>query len=350
MSNRIQIDGSFGEGGGQIIRTSLSLAAMTGRAVEIINVRARRTRPGLQPQHLAAVRAAAALCNARLTGDAVGSMFLAFEPQSAVAAGEYQFEIGTAGAAPLVVQTVLMPLTQAGGVSKVRVTGGTHLPHAPPVDYLEAVYLPILRRAGLEVSLTYSAAGFYPRGGGQIDVEILPSLAPRPLDLSERGRLESLRAFVITSNLPEHVMERGAATVERAMKAVGRSVMLERRDKPSLGPGAAVVVAAQCQTGLAAFTGIGELRKPMEKVAEAPCKEFMQWWKSGAACDEHLADQLVLPLSFAAGESRWTTPVVTEHLRTVLWVVQHFLPIEVVLEEREDGSGEVRLQGVGKAP
>ena len=145
-------------------------------------------------------------------------------------------------------------------------------------------------------------------------------------------------------------MERGAATVERAMKVVGRSVTLERRDKLSLGSGAAVVLAAQCQTGLAGFTGIGELRKPMEKVAEAPCKEFMHWWKSGAACDEHLADQLVLPLSFTDGESRWTTPVVTEHLRTVLWVVQHFLPTEVVLKEHEDGSGEVRLHGISKAP
>jgi RNA 3'-terminal phosphate cyclase (ATP) len=349
MTNHIEIDGSFGEGGGQIIRTSVSLAAMTGRAVQINNVRARRTKPGLQPQHLAAVRAAAALCDARLSGDSVGSTSFTFEPQALVAAGDYHFDIGTAGAAPLVVQTVLMPLAQAGGTSTVHVSGGTHVPHSPPVEYLEAVYIPALRRTGLDLTSTYTVAGFYPRGGGQIDVKINGNSAPPTvLDWSERGRLESLRAFIVTSNLPGHVAQRGADTVERAMKAVGRSVAVEWREKPSLGPGAAVTVAAECQHGLAAFSAIGELRKPMEKVAEAPCKEFMRWWKSGATCDEHLADQLVLPLCFAAGQSRWTTPVVTEHLRTVLWVAQQFLPIEAQLEEQPDGSGTVVLQGIGE--
>lgn len=349
MADVLQIDGSFGEGGGQIIRTSVSLAAMTGRAVEIFNVRAKRTRPGLQPQHLAAVRAAATLCGAQLSGDAVGSQFLSFKPQHSVAAGEYSFDIGTAGAAPLVVQTVLVPLLLAGGASTVQVAGGTHLPHSPPVEYLEQIYLPILARAGTDVGLEYSKAGFYPRGGGQIKVRILRTGAEvlAPLDISERGKLESLRGSVITSNLPDHVAQRGAETVEKAMKAVGRKIALEHRDKPSAGPGAAVVIAARCQTGLAAFTGIGEVRKPMEKVAEAPCREFMQWWKSGAACDEHLADQLVLPLAFARGRSHWTTPVVSEHLRTVLWVVQQFVPVESTIEERDDGTGEVWLQGIG---
>lgn len=343
MANPIQIDGSFGEGGGQIIRTALSLAAITGRAIEINNIRARRTKPGLQPQHLTAVRAAAALCEARISGAAVGSTFLAFEPQVQTKAGEYRFDIGTAGAAPLVVQTVLMPLALASAPSKVTVTGGTHVPHSPPAEYLEAVYIPMLRRAGLDVSMSYSSAGFYPKGGGQIDIEISPTQAPLPLNFSERGRLEALRAFVVTSNLPEHVAERGASTVESAMKAVGRNVAVECRNLPSPGPGAAVVVAAQCENGLAAFSSIGELRKPMEKVAEAPGREFMRWWKSGAACDEHLADQLVLPMAFASGPSRWTTPLVTEHLRTVIQVVQQFLAVEVELEEKEDGPGIVSM-------
>lgn len=356
MSEILQIDGSLGEGGGQIIRTSVSLAAITGRAIEIINVRAGRTKPGLQPQHLAAVRAAATLCDARLAGDCVNSRFLSFEPQQSVAAGEYSFDIGTAGAAPLVAQTVLVPLALAGGHSKVTITGGTHLPHSPPVEYLEQIYLPVLRRAGLNARLEYPAAGFYPRGGGQIELEIQNPLestpgaspaSPAPLDMTERGKLENLRGFIVTSNLPSHVAERGAETIEKAMKAVGRRITIEHRDKPSIGPGAAVVIAAQCENGMAAFTGIGELRKPMEKVAEAPCRDFMRWWKSGAACDEHLADQLVLPLAFAAGTSRWTTPLVSEHLRTVLQIVGQFLPVEAAIEERSDGSGEVGLRGVG---
>jgi RNA 3'-terminal phosphate cyclase (ATP) len=346
MEEPVQIDGSYGEGGGQIIRTSLSLAALTGRTLSISNIRAGRGKPGLQAQHLASVRAAAALCDAQLTGDSRGSTYLWFAPRRPVTAGSHTFEISTAGAAPLVAQTVLAPLTQAKAGASVTVTGGTHVPHAPPLEYLEAVYLPALRRAGLSATLAGSAAGFYPRGGGRLTLEVAGGSAPAALDLTERGRLENLRAYIITANLPEHVADRGAAAVEKFMKGIGRPVAVERRDYPSPGQGAAVVLAAQCENGHAGFTGLGERGKPMERVAEAPCEEFLQWWKSGAACDEHLADQLVLPLALSAGESRWTTPVITEHLRTVVWVVRQFLPVEVDLEERSDGSGTVRLRGV----
>jgi RNA 3'-terminal phosphate cyclase (ATP) len=343
MNDEIHIDGSFGEGGGQIIRTCVSLAAMTGRAVQIENVRGRRTKPGLQPQHLAAVRAGAALCGARLQGDEVGSKFLRFEPQRPVVAGDYEFHIGTAGAAPLVVQTVLMPLALAAGDSQVRVTGGTHVPHSPTVEYVETTYIPALQRAGLDVELSYSAAGFFPKGGGEINVRIGGGVPIVPLELHERGTLEELRAYVVTSNLPEHVAQRGAETVERAMKAIGRKVVIEPRDKPSPGPGAAVVLAAHCAGGYGGFSSVGELRRPMEKVAQGPCQEFLRWWKSGAACDEHLADQLVLPMAFATGRSGWTTPEVTEHLRTVIWVVKQFLDVEVEVEELEGRGGRVSM-------
>jgi RNA 3'-terminal phosphate cyclase (ATP) len=338
MTDLISIDGSFGEGGGQILRTSVALAAITGRGVEIHHVRGRRTKPGLQPQHLAAVRAAGALCGASLRGDEVGSQWLRFEPQQAVVAGDYRFEIGTAGAAPLVVQTVLLPLVLAAGASTVRVTGGTHVPHSPPVEYLEAVYFPALRKAGVDIEMAYGSAGFYPRGGGEIEVKIGGSGVIQPLDWRERGALNELRAFIVTSNLPAHVAQRGAEVVERALKAIGRKAVIEKREKPSPGPGAAVVLAAQCERGGAAFSAIGELRKPMEKVAAAPTPEFLRWWKSGASCDEHLADQLVLPLAFAGAPSVWTTPVVTEHLRTVIWVVQQFLNVQVTVEEGEIGT------------
>lgn len=345
MADTVQIDGSFGEGGGQIIRTSLSLAAITGRPLEIVNIRARRSRPGLQAQHLTAVRAAAALCAARMEGDAHGSTRLQFVPQAPVTPGAYRFDIGTAGATPLVAQTVLLPLARAEDASTVTIIGGTHVPHAPTADYLESIYLPILERAGLEVAFTYGAAGFFPRGGGQLDLEVRAPAHPVTLDLTERGRLENLRAIILTSNLPEHVAERGAATVEKCLKAVGRKVTIETVEKPSRGAGAGVLLVAECESGCGAFTGIGERGRPMEKVAEAPCEEFLRWWKSGAACDEHLADQLVLPLSLAYGESRWSTPAVTDHLRTVLWVAQQFLAIEYQIEERADGTGLVTLRG-----
>lgn len=347
MSTPLHIDGSYGEGGGQILRTSLSLAILTGRPVAIQRIRAGRKKPGLQPQHLTAVRAAAAVCAARVTGDRVGSTDLQFEPGAPAVPGRYRFDIGTAGATPLVLQTVLLPLARAVGSSHVTATGGTHVPHAPAAEYLEAVYLPALRLAGLEVDLEFPGYGFFPRGGGQLQATIRSTLSFTPVDFTERGRLTRLRAFVVTSGLPEHVAERGAATVEKFMKGIGRKGEVERRDKPSPGPGAAVLVAAECEGGLAGFTQIGERGVPMEKVAQAPCKAFLAWWKTGAAVDEHLSDQLVLPMSLAAGQSRWTTHEVTEHLRTVLWVAGQFLPIESELEEREGGGATVTLRGAG---
>ena len=342
-ADTVQIDGSYGEGGGQIIRTALSLAAITGRAVEVFNVRAGRAKPGLQRQHLTAVHAAAALCDAEVAGAAVGSMYFRFAPRRPPAPQPYRFEIGTAGATPLVLQTALLPLSRAGHPSRVSVVGGTHVPHAPPVEYLEAVYLPALAQAGLRAKFGYDKAGFYPRGGGEVTLDVEPSELG-PLDLIERGKLTSLTAYIVTAELPDHVGERGARAVQRFMKGVGRPVNVIPRNLPSLGPGAAVVLAAQCEGGWAGFTGIGAPGKPMERVAEEPCEAFMEWWASGAACDEHLADQLVLPMSLALSDSSWSTPVITEHLRTVLWLTAQFVPIECGLEERHGGPALIRLK------
>lgn len=341
----VEIDGSYGEGGGQIIRTSVSLAALTGTPVRISNVRAKRSRPGLQPQHLTAVRAAAELCAAELRGAEVGSTAFHFGPTRPVQPGGYRFNIGTAGATGLVAQTVLVPLAHTRGISDVWITGGTHVPHAPVADYLEHVYLPVLQAAGLGGDFGYEEAGFFPRGGGKVRLVLSGGPADEPVNLTERGKLMRLHATVITSNLPLHVGERGQETVEKAMKAIGRKVEVERRDLPSPGQGAALVLVAECENGRAAFTGLGERGKPMEKVAQTPCEEFVAWWKSGAAVDEHLADQLVLPMALVPTESCWTTPVATEHLRTVLWLTEQFVPIDYRLEEQADGAVRVTLRG-----
>jgi RNA 3'-terminal phosphate cyclase (ATP) len=229
----------------------------------------------------------------------------------------------------------------------VRITGGTHVPHAPTAEYLEAVYVPALRRAGLAAEIHYAQAGFFPKGGGVLELAVDRHAPAHALDLSERGKLVSLRAYVVTGSLPEHVSERGAAAVERFMKGVGRKVEIVRRELPSLNPGAAVTLAVECEGGFAGFSALGERGKPMEAVATDACEAFMEWWKSGAACDEHLADQLVLPMALARGESRWSTPVVTEHLRTVLWITGQFLPIEHTLEPGDDGRSQVILRGSG---
>jgi RNA 3'-terminal phosphate cyclase (ATP) len=323
----IRIDGAAGEGGGQIVRTSVSLAAITGRAVEITAVRARRERPGLQPQHLAAVRAAAEICDAHLTGAHVGSVHVVFEPRCEPRAGDYTFDVRTAGAATLVLQSVLVPLLLAEGQSSIEIIGGTHQPMSPSADFLEHVYVPALRRFGVDVEVEYGPAGYYPRGGGRIRA-IVAGTPMRAVDLSTRGERRSLDAYVVTSRLPDHVAQRGAATVASFLPGAA----IHTSTPSAFSAGASVTIVATHEGGIAGFSSIGRPRLPMEQVATDACEAFVRWDASGAACDERLADQLVLPASLASGTSRWTTPRLTQHLRTVLEVTRTFLPLRCSLE------------------
>ena len=342
----IEIDGSYGEGGGQIVRTSVALAAITGKAVRVYNVRAGRTKPGLHPQHRMAVLAAAEICDAEVKGVEVGSVQFSFTPRIPPQGQAYEFDIGTAGATGLVFQTVFLPLTIHGAEARFSIRGGTHVPHAPPLDYVAGVYLSALRQAGISGRVSYGPAGFYPEGGGVVlgsaGIGSLSAFA-----LQERGKLRSLTAHIVTSRLPSHVAERGEKVVLDFMKGIGRKIAIERHDSGELArsTGAAVVLTAECEGGFAGFTSLGERGKPMEKVAEQACDEFMKWWKTGAAVDEHLADQLVLPMSLVPEESRWTTPAVTEHFRTVLWVVEHFLPVSHRIEHPESIPAVITFKG-----
>jgi RNA 3'-terminal phosphate cyclase (ATP) len=343
----IEVDGSFGEGGGQILRTSVTLAALTGQAVEIVNIRGKRSKPGLQPQHLMAVRAAGEVCGAEMKGDAVGSMFLSFRPAHPPKAGQYRFDIGTAGATTLVAQTVLLPLAHAKGESRVTVIGGTHNPHAPTADYLRLVYLPTLRGLGLEADVAYPRAGYYPVGGGVLEVSVRPSRL-EPSRIEGRGAIKKTVAMAVTSSLREHVARRGLDEIRRRLG--DRRVDSKTLDLPAHSAGAATIIVQSCEGVLAGFSSIGVRGKPMEKVAAEAANAFLEWEGRLEACDEHLADQLVLPAVLAEGESRWTTTAVTEHLRTVMWLARKFVPIECQLEERPDGSGSVRVVSPGIRP
>lgn len=344
----IELDGAYGEGGGQILRTAVALAALTGRALVIRNIRAGRPKPGLAAQHLASVRAAAELCGAGLSGDAVGSQYLELHPRQAVQAGSYRFKIGTAGATGLVAQTVAVPLLLKGE-ARATIHGGTHVPFAPSADYLAEVYAPALAEMGLELTLDYPTAGYFPKGGGELRLQTRAG-EPRPLRWTERGKLKAIRAVVVTSDLSEHVARRGLDALRQQLHGVGRPVALEDRSRPGGQAGAAVLVAGSCQQGRFGFLALGQKGKPIEKVAEDATASFWRWFRGGAATEEHLADQLVLPLAFAAGESRWTTEHASLHLRTVLWVAAHFLPIRYAIEEAADGSALVTLQGAGLEP
>lgn len=352
----VQIDGAAGEGGGQIIRTGVSLAALTGRSVEIINIRARRSKPGLQAQHLTAVRAAAALCNAELTGAELGSLTLRLTPGERARRETFTFDVAearggaSAGATGLVAQTLLVPLALLSeDMVAVEIKGGTHVPMSPPADYIQHVYTPLLRQMGLSVTCKSTRAGFFPRGGGEIHLKVEGGALRAPVDFVERGKLTGLRLCIITSQLPEHVAARGQDALLKELKGYGVPIAVELRNLEGNGAGAAVVLVAECKSGLGGWTSLGERGKPMERVALEALRGFQNWYATGAGVDEHLADQLVLPCALTAQTSRWTTPEITEHLRTVLWVAEQFLPISYTLEQRADGTGLVTLHGVAAA-
>jgi len=341
----IEIDGAYGEGGGQILRTSVALAALTGKPLVIRQIRAGRPKPGLAAQHLASVRAAAALCGAGLAGDAVGSQHLELHPRHPVQPGSYHFAIGTAGATTLVAQTVAVPLALAGD-ARVTIHGGTHVPFAPSADYLAEVYAPALADLGLDLAVEAPRAGYYPKGGGELRLSLQPG-TPQPLDWVERGKLVELRAIAVTSDLPDHVAKRGLNALREQLHGVGRPVALEDRPRPGGQPGAALLVTGRCQRGRFGFVALGQKGKPIEQVARDATDAFWRWFRGGAATEEHLADQLVLPLALAGGESRWTTEHASLHLKTVLWVAAHFLPIRYAITERPDGSALVTLGPAG---
>jgi RNA 3'-terminal phosphate cyclase (ATP) len=230
----------------------------------------------------------------------------------------------------------------------VVVTGGTHVPHAPAAEYVGHVYGATLAKLGLEMEFQSESAGFFPRGGGKIRAAITPTSGLQPMDMETRGAPRALTAYIVTSELKPEVAERGEAALRKALQGMPK-LKVVATDLPSRGPGAAVVLVAECSQAIAGFSAVGERGKRMETVAEEACAAFRAWWKSNAGCDEHLADQLVLPMALVPQTSRWTTSLVTEHLRTVLWVVKQFLPVEAALEERADGSGLVTMTGVALA-
>lgn len=318
----LQIDGAAGEGGGQIVRSAVAVAAATGLAVEIINIRAKRPNPGLQAQHVTAVRAAAAVCGARLAGDALGSSRLRFEPTRPPASGHYHFDVsaaregGSAGSACLVLQTVALPLLLAQGQSQVVVEGGTHLPQSPCFDFLETVWAPTLRALGWRVSLTLEAFGFYPRGGGRIRAELEGGMRPATLLRLEQESLKRLRIRAIAASLPAHIAQRMGDRARTLLAPLGLPLAVEPRRVRAASPGALTFLVAESACGACGFTAFGAPGKPSERVAEEAVALLLAHHRSGAALDRWLADQILLPLAFAEGASCFSTDFATAHLRT----------------------------------
>jgi RNA 3'-terminal phosphate cyclase (ATP) len=345
-SPMVEIDGSYGEGGGQILRTALALSCLFTQPFHIHNIRKGRQKPGLMPQHLTSVWVAQSISGAEVSGDYKGATELAFAPQD-VRSGDYAFDIGTAGSVTLVLQTIIPPLLLAGGKSTVTLTGGTHVPFSPSFHYLSEVFAPMLRRLGAEVRLNIDAYGFYPRGGGNVRVEILPARGFAPLRLEERGELVGLSGVSAVGNLPRHIAERQR---EAALEELhGRFLRLreplriELLNAPGPGQGTFMFLRGETEQSVAGCTALGAISKRAEVVGAEAARELLAWSGSGAALDAHLADQLVLYLALADGESCFTTAAVTRHLLTNLWVLGLFREFRYRIEGSEGEPGRVTI-------
>ncbi|MCL7451445.1 MAG: RNA 3'-terminal phosphate cyclase [Anaerolineae bacterium] len=352
----IVIDGSYGEGGGQVLRTSLALSAITGQPVRIEHIRAGRRKPGLMPQHLTGVRAATRVCDAQVEGARLNSLELAFAPRSAPRAGTYTFDVaqaakgGSAGSVSLIFQTVLLPLALAEGTSELTLRGGTHVAWSPPYDYLKRVYLPTLARMGVQAKVNIRKWGWYPIGGGEVEATIhgLGRASLEAMDLSRRGDLLRVRGLSVSSNLPKHIRVRQEGAALQALRSNGVNARIDAIDAPSKGKGTAVFLWADFENAHAGFTSLGELGKPAEQVAEEAAQELVEFLQAHAALDRHLADQVVLPMALAEGRSSFTTEAVTQHLLTNAWVVNQFFSGRVRVDGQEGEPGECSIEGVGR--
>lgn len=333
----ILLDGAAGEGGGQILRSALSLSLVTGRAFRIVGIRAGRSRPGLLAQHLTAVRAAALVGAAEVEGDTLGSQALSFRPQG-ITAGDWRFATGTAGSAMLVYQTVLPALLRADGPSTLWLEGGTHNPAAPPFEFLDRTFLPCLRRMGAEVTLHLERAGFFPRGGGRVRGTVVPRPLG-PLTLLERGPTSRPQVEVLLADLDPDIARREAQAAAHALKLEPEAVEIVRW--PGWGPGNAVLVTVGDTTHREVFTSFGQRGVRAEEVARIATRAAQDHLASDAPVGEFLADQLLLPLALAGGGA-FRTSVVSEHTRTHVEVIRRFLDLPI--EVRPDGRRAWRVQ------
>jgi RNA 3'-terminal phosphate cyclase (ATP) len=322
----LTIDGSIGEGGGQILRTALSLAICEQRAFKIVNIRGQRPKPGLRPQHLAAVRAAAQICSASVEGDAIGSRALTFIP-GRVEPGNYLFSIGTAGSASLVLQTVLPALLTAERSSELRLEGGTHNPRAPTFECLARAYLPLIERMGPRVGIELERPGFEPAGGGALRASIEPVHRLAPLHLTERGAVLRIEAEILLSKLPRHIAEREAAVLAE-MLHLSDATIARRVVGGSPGPGNVVTVVTTCDRVTEVSVGFGRRGVPAEHVARGVAESVQRYLATSAPVGVHLADQLLLPLALA-GSGSFVTVQPTEHTLTNSRVIREFLPVEI---------------------
>ena len=329
----VTIDGSKGEGGGQMLRSSLSLSMVTGKAFKITNIRAGRKKPGLLRQHLTCVKAAAEICNAKVIGGELGSQELFFIPKKPKG-GDYYFAIGTAGSTSLVAQTVIPALMLADEPSTLVIEGGTHNMHSPPFDFLLHSFLPVLEKMGVGIEASIQNYGFYPVGGGKVTFRIKPASELQPIELMERGELKSLCAEAWFANLSVDIAKRELAAVGALMDWPEDKLKLRQIQNAS-SAGNVVLLKLEYDEICETITSFGRLSVKAETVAEEACNEAKDYLNSNAAVGVHLADQLLLPMVLA-GKGKFITLAPSLHTKTNIEVIKQFIPCSIKVEEHAD--------------
>jgi RNA 3'-terminal phosphate cyclase (ATP) len=348
----LNISGSYGEGGGQILRTCLSLSAWLGVPFSISGIRMKRPKPGLKPQHLTALFAAAEITRAELKGASVGSTEVAFMPGSP-RPGKYFFDVsrgavtsgsgGSAGSTMLILQTLLPALAMCGAPSRLRIIGGTHVAWSPPFHFIERSFLYSLSKMGLRTTLDIKKWGFYPKGGGEIEAEIFPSKLV-PVELTDRGKLVGLKIISAAANLPDHIARRQADAALSVIRAHGLDAQIELLRANSIGQGTFVYIDAEFENIKAGFSALGERGKRAESVGMEAGKSFIDYMDSKGCVEKHLADQLLLYMALTGGRCAMSVREITSHLITNAWVIRQFLPglvINISGEEKRAGTVEV---------
>ncbi|MFT5684611.1 MAG: RNA 3'-terminal phosphate cyclase (ATP) [Myxococcota bacterium] len=331
----IKIDGAMGEGGGQVIRSSLSLSMLTGKPVHLENIRAGRDKPGLLRQHLTALRAAVEISGGTVEGDELRSTTVKFTPGT-IRPGRYRFAVGTAGSAALVLQTILPALMLADAPSEIAVEGGTHNGKSPPFEFLAEAFLPLLGRMGPQVSLELVRPGFYPAGGGRMVARIEPVKALTPIELLEVGERGPMSTCAMVSSLPRNIGHREIVVIKDAFELSWPQTEVVQVEDPR-GPGNVVLVKVPCGCLTEVFTGFGRRRKSAEDVANELVEEVRAYLATNAPVGEHLADQLLLPMALAGGGKFRTSPL-SLHTTTNIEVIQRFLDVPFEVTNQEDGS------------
>ena len=324
----LEIDGAHGEGGGQLLRTAVALAALTGLAVRISNIRAGRAKPGLAAQHVAAVRAVAELCQARVDGLALHARQIEFAP-GRLRGGSFRFDIGTAGSMMLVLQALSPVAIAAGAACRVAITGGTDVRGAPSLDYVRQVLLPLLRRMGAKLDLEVRRRGYYPRGGGEIGISFSrATLQPQRWD--KPGRLHHVGGLAHVANLPSGIAERMRDAALRQLSLAHVTATVDTAilaGEQALGRGGAVVIWAETGDTVLGAGLVAERGVRAETLGSAVGRELADDLAAGVALDLHAADQILVYLALAGGESSFTARTLTAHARTAMWLIEQFLPV-----------------------